>query len=471
MDDAHLDALARSLAEGRSRRALARFLAGAASGGLLSFLAPPGSESKQRRSRKQRKRKRRRGNATGDPGGGSDDSPRPDIPPRRPFPQHVTYAGGTILPDHRSQQQLDDDVRAAYDGWKQRYLVPVSSHSGASLYRVAFGKPGTSAHNTTVSEGQGYGMVIVPLMAGHDPQAQTIFDGLWGYALTYRSCGDDRLMLWRIPNAGYGCASATDGDLDIAYGLLLADAQWGSGGAIDYRAAANWVLAGIFDSTIGPQSKLSLLGDWVNPDGETANEWTPRTSDFMTGHFRAFGRATGDAVWHDVVDASLDVVEALQNEYSPGTGLLPDFVQPKSDTNRAPRPADAGFLEGPNDGAYNYNAGRDPWRLGTDGLLNGDLRALAAVARISAWAEDDADGDPLQIRPGYQLDGTPLRSDYFTTFFAAPLGVAAMTVPSQQTWLNAIYDAVHQREENYYEDSVTLLCMLVMTSNCWDPTP
>jgi hypothetical protein len=149
---------------------------------------------------------------------------------------------------------------------------------------------------------------------------------------------------------------------------------------------------------------------------------------------------------------------------------LPDFVQPKSENDHAPRPADAFFLEGATDGAYNYNAGRDPWRLGTDGLLNGDSRSLAAVGRISAWAEDDTDGDPLQIRPGYQLDGTPLRSDYFTTFFAAPLGVAAMTVPSQQTWLNAIFDAVRERQENYYEDSITLLCMLVMTANFWDPT-
>ena len=270
MDDAHLDVLTRSLAGGRSRRALARLIAGVAGGGLLPLpLRPPESEGKKRRSRKQRKRKRRRSKASSDPGGGGDGSTRPDTPAQRPFPQHVTYAGGAILPNHRGQQQLDDDVRAAYDRWKQRYLVPVSSQSSATLYRVAFGKPGTSAHNTTVSEGQGYGMVIVPLMAGHDPEAQTIFDGLWSYALTHRSCGDERLMLWRIPNREEdGCASATDGDLDIAYGLLLADAQWGSGGVIDYRAAAKSVLAGILASTIGPQSKLPLLGDWVTPNGD-----------------------------------------------------------------------------------------------------------------------------------------------------------------------------------------------------------
>jgi endo-1,4-beta-D-glucanase Y len=460
VDDAYLNALPCSLVAGRSRRALARLVAGVA-GGLLPLLGSPESEGKRRRSRKRRRR-RRRGKDTG----------RPDIPAQRPFPQHVAYTGGAILPSHRSRQQLDDDVRTAYDRWKLRYLVPVSSPSGAPHYRVAFGKPGTPAHTTTVSEGQGYGMAIVPLMAGHDPQAQTIFDGLWRFALTHRSCLQERLMLWRIPNREEdGCASATDGDLDIAYGLLLADAQWGSGGAIDYRAAANRVLTGIHDANIGPVSRLPLLGDWVEFDGDRANEWTPRTSDFMTGHFRAFGRATGNAVWHDVANASLSVVQALQDEFSRDTGLLPDFVQTKPGPGHAPRPADAGFLEGPNDGAYNYNAGRDPWRLGTDGLLNGDARARAAVAKISAWAQDETGGDPRQFRAGYTLDGTPLlNSDYFTTFFVAPLGVAAMTVPSQQAWLNAIYDAVYQSEENYYEDCVRLLCMLVMTANFWDPT-
>lgn len=40
-----------------------------------------------------------------------------------------------------------------------------------------------------------------------------------------------------------GADSASDGDLDIAYPLLLADKQWGSCGAIDYAAEAQQVRA------------------------------------------------------------------------------------------------------------------------------------------------------------------------------------------------------------------------------------
>ena len=45
-----------------------------------------------------------------------------------------------------------------------------------------------------------------------------------------------------------------------------------------------------------------------------------------------------------------------------------------------------------------------------------------------------------------------------------------MTVPTQQAWLNAIYDAIYAKHEDYYEDSVTPLCLLVITGNYWDPT-
>src|SRR5688572_22920760 len=69
-----------------------------------------------------------------------------------PFPQHIAYATTSILPSHRTQGQLDDDVRAFYDYWKSEYLVQDgTSADGYPLYRVAFGKS-EDARGTTVSE-------------------------------------------------------------------------------------------------------------------------------------------------------------------------------------------------------------------------------------------------------------------------------------------------------------------------------
>jgi len=107
--------------------------------------------------------------------------PRPPIRPKRPFPQHVDYAPGTIKPDHLSQARLDDDVRALYDAWKSRYLVQAGCEpDGHPRYRVRMGR---GAQDATVSEGQGYGMVLAAYMAGYDKKARVLFDGLWEFAL------------------------------------------------------------------------------------------------------------------------------------------------------------------------------------------------------------------------------------------------------------------------------------------------
>ena len=226
--------------------------------------------------------------------------------PQRPYPQHMTYAPGTIRPNQRTQAQLDDDVRSFYDHWKVNYLVAVPGIP--TRYRVSFGSEDPSR---TVSEGQGYGMIIVALMAGYDPNARDIFDGLWYFVRDHPSNIDDRLMAWEVPEDAGGEDSAFDGDADIAYGLLLADAQWDSQGTINYRAEAQQVITSIKESTIGPNSHLPMLGDWVDPNGTTYNQYTLRSSDFVPAHFRSYGRATGDTIWTDVLNATQSTISSL----------------------------------------------------------------------------------------------------------------------------------------------------------------
>jgi hypothetical protein len=264
--------------------------------------------------------------------------------------------------------------------------------------------------------------------------------------------------------------SAYDGDADIALALLVAEAQWGNTGRIDYRAQALEVLAGQATSVMGQTSKLPLLGDWVDPMGAQYNQYTVRSSDFMPGHATSFFAATGNPIWLDSRDAMADAIDDIQQLHSPVTGLLPDFLQRNSAMPPRFEPVAPNFLEGDYDGHYSYNAGRDPWRLGTHVLLNGDARTAAQVGRMANWILQSTGGNPQLIRSGYLLDGTPISTTFFSTFFAAPFGVAAMLDPSQQAWLNAIYDAVRSEQEGYYEDSVTLLCLLLMSGNFWDPS-
>lgn len=391
--------------------------------------------------------------------------------PALPFPAHSSYAAGTILPNHRSRSQLDAEVVAAFSGWKSRYLATAGSEpDGHPRYRVKFA---AAASAKTVSEGQGYGMLLAVLMAGNEPQAQQIFDGLWEFCLDHPSSIDGRLMDWSVPADESldpsGNDSAFDGDADIAMALLMADRQWGSsGGRFHYRNEALRVLAGLEASTLGPLSHYPLLGDWVDPNGQGYNQWVTRSSDFMPGHFRAFYQATGHAAWAAALAAVQNVTSTLQAGFSPTTGLLPDFVQPVSNVDTAPRPADADFLEGPHDGHFWYNAGRDPWRLTSDALISGDATAKTQAKRMLAFIRGATAGNPLQIRVGYLLNGTAIDNG-FSSFFAAPLMASATLDPAAQSFLNGGWDAVASRVEGYYEDSVTLLCLLLASGNVWDP--
>lgn len=377
---------------------------------------------------------------------------------------HQAYRPGTLFPTNFTRPQQNAHVAAYYDYWKARWLKPDPEGNGWRVISDSSGK--------TVSEGQGYGMVIVPLMAGHDPQAKNIFDGLWQFRLAHPSSIDNRLMDWNVPEPT-GNDSAFDGDADIAYGLLLAHAQWGSGGTINYLAEARNVIAGIRAKTIGPTSKLPMLGDWVNPTSSSKfNQWATRSSDFMLGHFRAYGAATNDpAYWSSVVTAVQNVVMDLQANESAATGILPDFIQLVG-TARDPQPAILPFLEGDHDDDYWYNAGRDPWRLGVDAVLNNDPVTLAQVQKINQWIRTSTGGNANNVRGGYQLNGTPLNS-WQDHFFIAPFAVSAMTgtTTADQTWLNNLYARVYQAHSagNYYADAVALQSLLAVTGNMWDP--
>jgi endo-1,4-beta-D-glucanase Y len=394
----------------------------------------------------------------------------PAAAPQRPFPQHTAYAAGTIKPSRHTQAQLDVAVQAAYHAWKQAYL---RSGCGAGRYYVDPGDDvsgGKLTRSISISEGHGYGMVIAALMTGADPDARQIFDGLYAFFRDHPSSGSPDLMAWKqvegcqnidLRNTG----SATDGDMDIAYALLLADRQWGSAGSIDYRGEALKVIAALKSEALNPLTQTLLVGDWVSPNDAKYSRAT-RSSDLMPEHLRAYAAASGDAEWSRVADQAYTIIGAIQREHSPATGLLPDFIE---GVDATPRPAGPGFLETEKDGQYNYNACRAPWRIAADYLLAGDQRALAALRPINAWLRDATSDDPSKVVGGYKLDGTALVS-YYEPAFAAPFAVGMMVDPENQDWLNAAWERLTNGSSNgYYSDTLRMQALIVISGNWWSP--
>lgn len=206
-------------------------------------------------------------------------------------------------------------------------------------------------------------------MAGYDPQAKDYFDGLYRFYKAHPSVNNPALMAWqRIKtgagdiidtppsNSDDGSRSATDGDMDIAYALLLADKQWGSSGPIDYLSEGKAAIAAIMKEDVNQQKWSLKFGDWVennDPDYGLAT----RPSDFMLSHLRAFGNAAGDPNWAKVADNTYGIIQTISTKYSPTTGLLPDFVV-WSNGGYAPSPPN--LLETDRDGYFSWNAARVP---------------------------------------------------------------------------------------------------------------
>src|SRR5437588_7964259 len=86
----------------------------------------------------------------------------------KPFPQLVSYFKGSIKPNHTSQHQLDGLTLNFYRQWQKRYIKAACK---PGRYFVWFERKGDIQ---SVSEGQGYGMMITVLMAGGDVLVENI---------------------------------------------------------------------------------------------------------------------------------------------------------------------------------------------------------------------------------------------------------------------------------------------------------
>ncbi|GAA0412530.1 hypothetical protein GCM10009530_76320 [Microbispora corallina] len=382
--------------------------------------------------------------------------------PAVPFGGHqFPYAAGTLRPSG-TQATIDQQVVNYYNRWKAAF---VKQNCGNGWYEVI----SPDADHPYVAEAQGYGMVIVATMAGADANAKTVFDGMVKYMLAHPSVNNANLLAAEQDTSCTsvdGSDSATDGDLDVALGLLLADRQWGSAGTYNYKDLAVKHINAIKASEVNPTTHLMRLGDW-STSGDSLY-YVTRSSDWLVDHFRAFRKATGDTAWDTIRTAHQNLITSQQSTYAPSTGLLADFVV---NTNTTPKPAPGEVLEDANDGKYWWNACRDPWRIGADAVTSGDSASLASARKINTWIKSKTGGDPDAIGTGYSLGGSQIDSGSEPAFFA-PFAVAATTDTGSQAWLDALWTKMLNTSftsNDYYSTSIQLQVMIVVSGNYWLP--
>ncbi|HEY4023558.1 MAG TPA: glycosyl hydrolase family 8 [Pseudonocardiaceae bacterium] len=383
--------------------------------------------------------------------------------PSHPFPTHVTYQVG-VLPS-ASQSARDAAVEKAYDAWKGTYLV----HGCASNeYYISTKGDGDATNNGPVSEGQGYGMNIVPLMAGYDANAQTEFNGLWQLVQDHED--QFGLMQWQLDGktckyySGGTPDGATDGDLDIGYGLVLADKQWGG-----YRQAALTWLNNFYNHDVASDGHLKC-----EDDDSTADDSRP--SDYMIDHLRAFAAYDTSHDWNKVITKTESIVSEFTAGYSSSAGLMADFIRGANGTS--PKPAAANYQENQPDNIVGYNSIRVPWHLGTDALEYGT--SVAATSYSTAVKESQclksfSGGKPGGVWPHMNLnctgfDSAPDVGDTQAEEAGDSVGPAAMA-SGDQAWTDAIWNqlATNPFGDGYYGETIKMLVYVVMAGDYWNP--
>jgi hypothetical protein len=311
-------------------------------------------------------------------------------------------------------------------------------------------------------------MNIVPLMAGYDASAQTEFNGLWQLVKDHKDSSG--LMAWQLD--GKTCKyysgtpdSATDGDLDIGYGLILADKQWGG-----YTADAKAWLASFYAHDVASDGHLKCEDD----SDDTTDT---RPSDSMLDHLRAFAAYDTAHDWNKVIAKQQALFTSLTKNYSASAGLLPDFVVSANTTS--PKPSAANYMENQPDNIVGYNSIRVPWHMGTDALLNGSTTAatsLGIATKESNCLNTFSKGVPANVWPHMKLNctGRSTDGDGNTDTQAEEagdsVGPAAMAA-GDQTWTDAIWTALSKNPygDGYYGESIKMLVYIVMAGDYWNP--
>lgn len=306
----------------------------------------------------------------------------------------------------------------------------------------------TPEGQVTLSEAQGYGMLIAVRAAQDKLASKKDFDLLYQYYLDNR-LPDSQLMSWKQVIKENGEIetfnhNATDGDLYIAYALMEAAKIWPKEAKI-YHAQARAILKDILMHNYNPDLTILTVGDWANQDSKFHS--LMRTSDVMPQQFEEFYQLTKDDTWLKLKDSMLDKLVLMSSKHQ--TGLVPDFMWIQTDDVRA---AQANAVATEFDGTYSYNACRVPYHLAQDqddrsqALLTKMLNFFMSTKRITA---------------GYELSGKEVHT-YQAASFLAPVFYAAQQTPGYDKLIqqNKFIFMQDLSKESYYE--MALLTMVAL---------
>ena len=353
----------------------------------------------------------------------------------KPFPQDIKYPFGFIPGTITYEEALN-----TYNKWKEHYLVECNDG-----YRVT-----CEGFDETRVEAIGFGMILTAYFGDKKE-----FDGLYHFYKSKRTENANNMMAWNVSCDGINDpGSATDGDIDVAFSLVVAYNQWGG----DYLKDAKDVIQIIKNSVIITCDSLLVLAPGYSLVSDEGPVWggcdLTDIQYYTPAFFRIFAKVSGDNDWNKLANDTYTLLYAAAN---PETGLVPDWQS-------------ASGLPGGNSARfsfYRYDACRVPWRIAMDYLWNGNKKAGNWCTKVSDWANSIG---PANIRDGYNLDGTENNQGYHNSAFVGGFAVAAMC--NNQKVADAFGTELTSDQlgdDHWFAMCTRSLYLLAITGNFWKP--
>lgn len=343
---------------------------------------------------------------------------------------------------NESLQHTKQDI---YGQWQHNYIIKTSN---GSYVNTSSG----SENGIALSEAQGYGMLI-SVLNKEDKLSENQFYDLFNYYTHHRVEGT-YLMSWRYTNDAKKQKqsdlknNATDGDLYIAYALILASEKWSQHKLI-YQTAAKQILNDILIHNVNRNNNILTVGNWADDSSKYQN--LMRTSDVLPSFFDKFYKFSNNSQWLLIKNKMLDsLYQASRNSK---VGLVPDFIQVTNNNKVESLTYGKNVKLNQHDGDYYYNAFRVPYNLAID-KNRGSKENQILLKMMNFFSSLE------KINSGYTISGKPLNK-FQSTSISAPLFYAASTNKKWQTLYQQqsfILD-YGSLNNNYYDDTLLVLVL------------
>ena len=242
------------------------------------------------------------------------------------------------------------------------------------------------------------------------------------------------------------CGAATDGDIDVASGLVVAHWQWPNDGYDEKLLEVLDALEGmVTDCSGGIKAVIPGCGsgnyEWGGCDVTDISYYSP-------AFFRYFAKYSGNEMWNELADSTHVIRD---NGANSSTGLVPDWQSVAGQAGTGGRA-----------GHYGFDAIRTPFKHALDYLWNGNESAGAWCKKITDWANSQGVGSLVD---GYQLNGGRQGS---THNMAVVGSLAVCSLANEQNIADAfVAESGKMRDDYWYSSYLGNLYLLAMTGNMW----